>query len=236
VTFISIHSVIIYVVFFGACMRCTRLCPLKPGCYTWLLDHLLFARVLLPLNGGPTWLCSSWWCFFEWLYLLSLEFELSSRCKSRLLEPRDLQLAIALLVLTSISSAETHGTHHVRLTNFLVGWVGMPLLHVLPESSTVRCIEVLACPWLQNFWFPLWVTPSSRHNLPLRNSGPFYLCQHSFAAWTTLSLDSLEPFWCSLRLQVKYLDQTPAFHQVGPAATEFDSFSHRVLGTVTSSN
>jgi hypothetical protein len=31
VTFISIHSVIIYVIFFGACMRCTRLCPLKPG-------------------------------------------------------------------------------------------------------------------------------------------------------------------------------------------------------------
>jgi hypothetical protein len=31
VTFISIHSVIIYVVFFGACMRCTRLCLLKLG-------------------------------------------------------------------------------------------------------------------------------------------------------------------------------------------------------------
>jgi hypothetical protein len=31
VTFISIHSVIIYVVFFGACMRCTQLCALKPG-------------------------------------------------------------------------------------------------------------------------------------------------------------------------------------------------------------
>ena len=31
VTFISIHSVIIYVVFFGTCMRCTRLCPLNPG-------------------------------------------------------------------------------------------------------------------------------------------------------------------------------------------------------------
>jgi hypothetical protein len=30
-TFISIHSVIIYVVFFGACMRCTRLCPLILG-------------------------------------------------------------------------------------------------------------------------------------------------------------------------------------------------------------
>jgi hypothetical protein len=34
VTFISIHSVIIYVVFFGGCMRCTRLCPLKSGCDT----------------------------------------------------------------------------------------------------------------------------------------------------------------------------------------------------------
>ena len=31
VTFISIHYVIIYVVFFGACMRCTRLCSLNPG-------------------------------------------------------------------------------------------------------------------------------------------------------------------------------------------------------------
>jgi hypothetical protein len=30
-TFISIHSVIIYVVFFGAYMRCTRLYPLNPG-------------------------------------------------------------------------------------------------------------------------------------------------------------------------------------------------------------
>jgi hypothetical protein len=31
VTFISIHSVIIYVIFFGTCMRCTRICPLKSG-------------------------------------------------------------------------------------------------------------------------------------------------------------------------------------------------------------
>jgi hypothetical protein len=31
VTFISIHSVIICVVFFGAYMRCTRLCPLNQG-------------------------------------------------------------------------------------------------------------------------------------------------------------------------------------------------------------
>jgi hypothetical protein len=35
VAFISIHSVIIYVVFFGAFMRCTRLCPLNPGVTFW---------------------------------------------------------------------------------------------------------------------------------------------------------------------------------------------------------
>jgi hypothetical protein len=30
-TFISVHYVIIYVVYFGACMRCTRFCLLNPG-------------------------------------------------------------------------------------------------------------------------------------------------------------------------------------------------------------
>jgi hypothetical protein len=62
VTFISIHSVIIYVVFFGACMRCTWLCPLKPGvtefyCCPWisrvsekLINHeLLCASFLYPI-------------------------------------------------------------------------------------------------------------------------------------------------------------------------------------------
>jgi hypothetical protein len=42
VTFISIHSVIIYVVFFGACMRCTRLCPLNPGVKTHKRDECTF--------------------------------------------------------------------------------------------------------------------------------------------------------------------------------------------------
>jgi hypothetical protein len=56
-------------------------------------------------------------------------------------------LVIVLLGLVNTSLAETHGTHHARLTDFLVGWVDMPLLHILPESGTVRCIEVLACPW-----------------------------------------------------------------------------------------
>jgi hypothetical protein len=54
-------------------------------------------------------------------------------------------LAIALLALANISSAETHGKHHAPLTGSLVGWVGRPLLHILPKFGTVRCIEVLAC-------------------------------------------------------------------------------------------
>jgi hypothetical protein len=41
VTFISIHSVIIYVVFFGAFMRCTRLCPLNPGATEVVSEEML---------------------------------------------------------------------------------------------------------------------------------------------------------------------------------------------------
>jgi hypothetical protein len=38
VTFISIHSVIICVVFFGTYMRCTWLCPLNLGVTHWVID------------------------------------------------------------------------------------------------------------------------------------------------------------------------------------------------------
>jgi hypothetical protein len=38
VTFISIHFVVIYVVFFSACMRCTRLCSLNLGVTQLALD------------------------------------------------------------------------------------------------------------------------------------------------------------------------------------------------------
>jgi hypothetical protein len=45
-TFISIHSVIIYVVFFGACMRCTRLCPLKPGVTQSIYEIIITEQAL----------------------------------------------------------------------------------------------------------------------------------------------------------------------------------------------
>ena len=53
-TFISIHSVIIYVVFFGACMRCTRLCSLKPG-VTMVPASLGVVLLLQPGSGRPHW-------------------------------------------------------------------------------------------------------------------------------------------------------------------------------------
>ena len=58
-TFISIHSVIIYVVFFGACMRCTRLCSLKPGVTEVVSEEMLTVGRNLDRNGQkplPTYL------------------------------------------------------------------------------------------------------------------------------------------------------------------------------------
>jgi hypothetical protein len=51
VTFISIHSVIICVVFFGAYMRCTRLCPLNPGVTLPSPPFIDWGQVRGP--GGP---------------------------------------------------------------------------------------------------------------------------------------------------------------------------------------
>jgi hypothetical protein len=51
VTFISIHSVIIYVVFFDACMRCTRLCPLNPGVTEVVSEEMLTVGRNLDRNG-----------------------------------------------------------------------------------------------------------------------------------------------------------------------------------------
>jgi hypothetical protein len=55
-TFISMHSVIICVVFSSAYMRCTRLCSLKPGCDTrvraYVVQPCLSACVVQMYSTG----------------------------------------------------------------------------------------------------------------------------------------------------------------------------------------
>jgi hypothetical protein len=51
VTFISIHSVIICVVFFGTYMRCTRLYPLNPGVTEVVSEEMLTVGRNLDRNG-----------------------------------------------------------------------------------------------------------------------------------------------------------------------------------------
>jgi hypothetical protein len=61
VTFISIHSVIICVVFFGAYMRCTRLCSLNSGATEVVSEEMLTVGRNLGRTGQPlsTYLCYS---------------------------------------------------------------------------------------------------------------------------------------------------------------------------------
>jgi hypothetical protein len=50
-TFFSMHSVIICVVFSGAYMRCTRLCSLKPGVTEVVSEEMLTVGRNLDRNG-----------------------------------------------------------------------------------------------------------------------------------------------------------------------------------------
>jgi hypothetical protein len=50
-TFISMHSVIICVVFSGAYMRCTRLCSLNPGVTEVVSEEMLTVGQNLDRNG-----------------------------------------------------------------------------------------------------------------------------------------------------------------------------------------
>ena len=66
-TFISIHSVIIYVVFFGACMRCTRLCPLNPGVTEVVSEEMLTVGRNLDRNGQNPYLLTYSDSFYTYL-------------------------------------------------------------------------------------------------------------------------------------------------------------------------
>jgi hypothetical protein len=70
VTFISIHSVIIYVVFFGACMRCTRLCSLKPGVIEVVSEEMFTVGRNLDRNGQTLTYLPSSDSFYTYLTLI----------------------------------------------------------------------------------------------------------------------------------------------------------------------
>jgi hypothetical protein len=54
--FISTHSVIICVVFSGAYMRCTRICPLNPGVTEVVSEEMLTVGRNLDRNGQTPYL------------------------------------------------------------------------------------------------------------------------------------------------------------------------------------
>jgi uncharacterized membrane protein YccF (DUF307 family) len=76
-TFISIHYVIIYVAFFGACMRCIRLCPLKPGVTEVVSEEMLIVWQNLDRKGQNPYLLTLLW-FFLYLYWSCLTFYYST--------------------------------------------------------------------------------------------------------------------------------------------------------------
>ncbi len=72
-TFISIHSVIICVVFFGAYMRCTRLYPLNLGVTKVVSEEMLTVGWNLDRNGQNHYLLTLLW-FFLYLSWFCLTF------------------------------------------------------------------------------------------------------------------------------------------------------------------
>ena len=58
-TFISMHSVIICVVFSGACMRCTRLCSLKPGVTEVVSEEMLTVGRNLDRTRHTIFICKN---------------------------------------------------------------------------------------------------------------------------------------------------------------------------------
>jgi hypothetical protein len=81
VTFISIRSVIICVVFFGAYMRCTMLCPLNPGVTEVVSEEMLTIGRNLNRNGQNPYLHTLLWSF------LYLSWSCLTFCCSTLITP-----------------------------------------------------------------------------------------------------------------------------------------------------
>jgi hypothetical protein len=69
-TFISMHSVIICVVFSGAYMRCTRICPLNPGVIEVVSEEMLTVGQNLDRNGQTLTYLSYSDSFYTYLTLI----------------------------------------------------------------------------------------------------------------------------------------------------------------------
>jgi uncharacterized membrane protein YccF (DUF307 family) len=65
VTLISVHYVIICIVFFGAYMRCTRLYPLNPGVTEVVSEEMLTIGRNLDRNGQNPYLLTLLWFFLH---------------------------------------------------------------------------------------------------------------------------------------------------------------------------
>jgi hypothetical protein len=68
-TFISMHSVIICVVFSGAYMRYTRLCSLNPGVTEVVLEEMLTVGRNIDRNGQNPYLLTLLWFILYLSYL-----------------------------------------------------------------------------------------------------------------------------------------------------------------------
>jgi hypothetical protein len=68
-TFISMHSVIICVVFSGAYMRYTRLCSLNPGVTEVVLEEMLTVGRNIDRNGQNPYLLTLLWFILHLSYL-----------------------------------------------------------------------------------------------------------------------------------------------------------------------
>jgi hypothetical protein len=65
VTFISLYTLLVYVVFFGACMRCTRLCSLNLDVTKVVSEEMLTVGRNLDRNGQNPYLLTLLWFFLH---------------------------------------------------------------------------------------------------------------------------------------------------------------------------
>ena len=117
VIFISIHSVIIYVVSFGACMRCTRLCPLKPGVTEVVSEEMLTVGRNLDRNGQTLIYLPSSDSFYTYLTLI---------------------LSILILILSHLLLLYSDHSYLLYFKTRCISHLGILQLWTFPEIGNLR--------------------------------------------------------------------------------------------------